>query len=92
MSGLWHSRTIRDAARNRWFGWDGRSDSLWAHSIGPILDPAEIGADAGHVARTIRAAGAEVSHLAPYSPDLSPIETVYSKLKSESAFTPAPAP
>jgi cytochrome c peroxidase len=28
---------------NRWFGWDGKSDSLWAQSIAPILDPRELG-------------------------------------------------
>jgi cytochrome c peroxidase len=28
---------------NRWFGWDGASDSLWAQSIRPILDPKELG-------------------------------------------------
>jgi cytochrome c peroxidase len=27
---------------NRWFGWDGASDSLWAQSIRPILDPKEL--------------------------------------------------
>lgn len=26
----------------RWFGWDGRSDSLWAQSIHPILDAREL--------------------------------------------------
>lgn len=28
---------------NRWFGWDGKSDSLWAQSIAPILDTRELG-------------------------------------------------
>jgi cytochrome c peroxidase len=42
-----------NVARQRWYGWDGRTDSLWAHSIGPILDPREMGADAAHVARQI---------------------------------------
>ena len=27
---------------NRWFGWDGKSDSLWAQSIAPILDKREL--------------------------------------------------
>ena len=26
----------------RWFGWDGAGDSLWAQSIRPILDPREM--------------------------------------------------
>jgi len=28
---------------NRWFGWDGAGDSLWAQSIRPILDSKELG-------------------------------------------------
>ena len=28
---------------NRWYGWDGKSDSLWAQSITPILDTRELG-------------------------------------------------
>ncbi|CAN1559230.1 MauG Cytochrome c peroxidase [Rhabdaerophilaceae bacterium] len=46
---------LLDIARQRWYGWDGRSDSLWAHSLGPILDPREMGADAGYVARLVGA-------------------------------------
>jgi transposase len=35
------------------------------------------------VAEAIEANGARVRHLPPYSPDLNPIENVYSKLKSK---------
>tara|TARA_R110000868_G_scaffold2930_4_gene19933 strand:+ start:5072 stop:6214 length:1143 start_codon:yes stop_codon:yes gene_type:complete len=28
---------------NRWYGWDGKSDNLWAQSIAPILDARELG-------------------------------------------------
>jgi cytochrome c peroxidase len=28
---------------NRWFGWSGAADNLWAQSIRPILDPKELG-------------------------------------------------
>lgn len=38
----------------RWFGWDGRTDSLWAHSLGPILDKREMAADADHVATLLK--------------------------------------
>jgi cytochrome c peroxidase len=31
---------------NRWFGWSGVADSLWAQSLRPILDPKELGATA----------------------------------------------
>lgn len=39
---------------NRWFGWDGTGDSLWAQSIRPILDGREMAAQAAHVAGLIR--------------------------------------
>lgn len=39
---------------NRWFGWDGAGDSLWAQSIRPILDPREMGASASHAAALVR--------------------------------------
>lgn len=46
---LWNMRL------NRWYGWDGGSDSLWSFIVRPILHPREMGADAKHVAATLRA-------------------------------------
>lgn len=37
----------------RWFGWDGASDSLWMHSIRPLLDPREMAASGEHVKKTL---------------------------------------
>lgn len=37
----------------RWFGWDGANDNLWAQSRRPILAPEEMAASAGHVRRLI---------------------------------------
>ena len=48
-----NTQPLYDVAGQRWFGRDGRTDSLWAHSIGPILDEREMGADASHVARLL---------------------------------------
>jgi cytochrome c peroxidase len=39
----------------RWFGWDGAADSLWAQSIRPILEAAEMGGTATQVAALVRA-------------------------------------
>ena len=39
----------------RWFGWDGAGDSLWAQSLRPLLDPREMGSDFAHVAGLVRA-------------------------------------
>jgi len=38
---------------NRWFGWGGKSDTLWAQSIHPILDAKELGADQALIAKRI---------------------------------------
>ena len=46
--------TLLDVARQRWFSWDGRADSVWSQSLKAIVDPREMGADAEHVARLMR--------------------------------------
>ena len=38
----------------RWFGWDGAGDSLWAQSIRPILDGREMGGSAREAAVLVR--------------------------------------
>jgi cytochrome c peroxidase len=40
---------------NRWFGWDGAGDSLWAQSIRPILDPKELGLTPDELRTRLRA-------------------------------------
>jgi cytochrome c peroxidase len=42
----------------RWFAWDGGSDTLWAQSLRAILDPRELGMSAESVARHVRTAPA----------------------------------
>ena len=39
---------------NRWFGWDGAGDSLWAQSIRPILDAREMGGSQAQAAALVR--------------------------------------
>lgn len=46
--------TIANVRFNRWFGWDGRSDSLWAHSMEPFLDSREMNGTERSVAQTLR--------------------------------------
>jgi cytochrome c peroxidase len=46
--------TVLDAGLNRWFGWDGAADSLWAFAVKPLTHPAEMGATAQHVAGVVR--------------------------------------
>ena len=46
--------SLLDVARQRWFSWDGRADSLWSQSLKPIVDPREMGASPAHAARVVR--------------------------------------
>ena len=39
---------------NRWFGWDGAQDSLWAQNLRPLLDQREMGVGPEGAARLIR--------------------------------------
>ena len=39
---------------SHWFGWSGAADSLWAHTIKPILDPREMAGSSARVARLLR--------------------------------------
>lgn len=36
------TQTVINTRFNRWFGWDGQNDNLWAQSIRPITSPAEM--------------------------------------------------
>ena len=49
-----NTQSLFNVRYNRWFGWDGRTDSLWSHSLGPILDSREMGMTAPAVATFIR--------------------------------------
>jgi cytochrome c peroxidase len=44
---------LANLRRNRWFGWDGAGDSLWAQSIRPILDPKELGLTPHEVSKRV---------------------------------------
>ncbi len=48
-----NSQSLWNVDLQRWFGWDGGADSLWAASIRPILTPHEMGANAEHVHKQI---------------------------------------
>lgn len=49
-----NSQTLFNVGNNRWFGWDGRNDSLWAHSLGPIVEESEMGATPDKIAELVR--------------------------------------
>jgi cytochrome c peroxidase len=49
-----NTQGLLDARYQRWFGWDGAGDSLWAQSIRPILEAREMGGSTAHVAALVR--------------------------------------
>jgi cytochrome c peroxidase len=49
-----NTQGLLDVGLQRWFGWDGGADSLWAASLRPLLDPREMGASPAGVAARLR--------------------------------------
>jgi cytochrome c peroxidase len=49
-----NSPATMNLAGQRWLGWDGGSDSLWAHSLRPMLDAREMGASLALIAARVR--------------------------------------
>ena len=49
-----HTPSVLDSARDRWFFWDGRADSLWAQALQPLEHPDEQGATREQVAELMR--------------------------------------
>lgn len=54
--------SLWNVATHRWFGWAGDTDTLWAQSLTPILNPAEM----GHSVETLAQALVQSVHLAAY--------------------------
>ena len=46
--------SLLGARDQRWFGWDGAGDSLWAQSVRPITDPREMGGSLAQAAALVR--------------------------------------
>ncbi len=46
--------SLLDVAYNRWFGWDGRHDSLWAQALAPLEAAREHASSRLHVVRVLR--------------------------------------
>src|SRR5262249_53600791 len=46
--------TVMNLRGQRWYGWDGAADSLWAQSLRPIVDARELAATPHHAAQLVR--------------------------------------
>ena len=49
-----NTQSLTNVRLNRWFGWDGANDSLWAQSIRPLLEPREMRSSPARVAALLR--------------------------------------
>lgn len=49
-----NTTSLVNAGGQRWYGWDGANDNLWAQSLRPLLDPREMGSSLAHLAATVR--------------------------------------
>ena len=49
-----NSQSLWNLNGQRWFAWDGASDSLWLHSLKPMLHPQEMGASIEHIAKLMQ--------------------------------------
>jgi cytochrome c peroxidase len=52
--GARNTQSVLNARYNRWFGWGGAGDSLWAQSLRPILDAREMGGGMAQAAALVR--------------------------------------
>jgi cytochrome c peroxidase len=49
-----NTQSLFDVRYQRWFGWDGAGDSLWAQSVRPILEAREMGGSQAQAAALVR--------------------------------------
>ena len=49
-----NTTTLANVGGQRWYGWDGATDSLWAQSLRPITDAREMNSDFARVAARVR--------------------------------------
>lgn len=49
-----NTQSVVNSGFNRWFGWSGATDSLWAASLRPLLDPLEMGNAERHAVELLR--------------------------------------
>ncbi|TXL68434.1 cytochrome-c peroxidase [Zeimonas arvi] len=67
-----NTQALLDLSLQRWFGWDGGADSLWAASIRPMLSPIEMGADAASAAARLGERPELAGRLASWPPHEAP--------------------
>ena len=69
-----NSQSLWNLKGQNWFAWDGSSDSLWLHSLKPMLHPDEMGASLEHIAGVLQsnaAIAAAIKKLPPHNNRIS---------------------
>jgi cytochrome c peroxidase len=86
--GTRHTPSLIDAARWRWFGWDGANDSLWAASTAALLNRAEMGHTPASLGERVRAdAGLRSALIALFGPPRGGDEAIAAQVgKALAAF------
>ncbi|WP_170357400.1 cytochrome-c peroxidase [Ruegeria arenilitoris] len=64
--------SLRNLASLRWYGWGGKSDSLWAASLHPIIEEQEM----AHSSESLKAAISESSYVADF-------ESIFGNIRSQ---------
>ena len=73
-----HAPTLLNVAHHRWFGWGGKSDTLWSQATGPLESSQEMGGTRGGLARLVysdpalQEAFRKVTHRTPFPPTPGP--------------------
>ena len=69
-----NSQSLWNLQGQRWFAWDGAADSLWLHSLKPMLHPDEMGASFELIAAALRGDSlimAAINRLGPHNQRVS---------------------
>jgi cytochrome c peroxidase len=77
--GTRNTPTLLHLAHGRWFGWDGRADSLWSMSLLPIENDAEMG---GNRVAIVRMLATDPALRAAYEAIFGPIPPIDSSRRS----------
>ena len=83
-----NSPSLRNLAGLRWYGWGGRSDSLWAASLHPIVEENEMARDANSLSVALTDSLYTVPYEALFGPiaQQDPTEVLVNTAKALSAY------
>ena len=81
--------SLWNAVHQRWYGWDGATDSLWSQAIGPLTDLRELASSAAHLQTLLagdRELACRVAKLSPPAPMQDPQAALVVAAKALGAF------